>query len=64
MSLPNCKFISSAMHMCYYHQVPCDLNEVLRITVISHCIATLRVPERLKIWLLILSNKEVNCSRQ
>ena len=49
MSLPNCEFSSSTMHMCYYHQVPCDLNEVLRITVMSHCIAILRVPEKLKV---------------
>ena len=35
-------------HICYYNSVPCDLNEVFRITVISHCIATARVPKQLK----------------
>ena len=49
MDLPNCDFSSSTMHMCYYHNVPCNLNEVLRITVISHCIATLRVQEKFKV---------------
>ena len=34
--------------MCYYKNVPCDLNEVFRITVISHCTATARVPFQLK----------------
>ena len=34
--------------ICYYRNVPCDLNEVFRITVISHCIATARVPIQLK----------------
>ena len=49
MDLPNCNFSFGTMHMCYYHNVPCDLNEVLRITVISHSIATLRVQEKFKV---------------
>ena len=49
MDLPNCDFSSGTMHLCYYHNVPCNLNEVLRITVISHCIATLRVQEKFKV---------------
>ena len=49
MSLPNCEFSSSTMHLCYYHNVLCDLYEVLRITVISHFIETLRVQEKFKV---------------
>ena len=49
MDLPNCDFSSGTMHLCYYRNVPCNLNEVLRITVISHCIATLRVQEKFKV---------------
>ena len=47
VNLPMC--MSGCMpHVCYYKSVPCDLNEVFRITVISHCIATARVPIQLK----------------
>ena len=42
------------------YSVPCDLNEVFRITVISHCIATARVPKQLK----TLANKFIHeCSQ-
>ena len=49
MDLPSCDFSSGTMHLCYYRNVPCNLNEVMRITVISHCIATLRVQEKFKV---------------
>ena len=35
-------------HICYYNSVPCNLNEIFIITVISHCIATARVPKQIK----------------
>ena len=47
VNLPMCT-LGYTPHVCYYNSVPCDLNEVFRITVISHCIATARVPKELK----------------
>ena len=47
VNLPMCT-LGYMPHVCYYNSVPCDLNEVFRITVISHCIATARVPKELK----------------
>ena len=46
VNLPMCT-LGCIPHVCYYKSVPCNLNEVFRITVISHCIAAARVPIQL-----------------
>ena len=59
VNLPMCT-LGCRPHVCYYRNVPCNLNEVFRITVISHCIATARVPAQLK----TLANKFLHeCSQ-
>ena len=47
VNLPIC-MLGCRPQICYYRNVPYDSNEVFRITVISHCIATARVPIQLK----------------